>query len=232
MRISRSKVELYIECPRCFYLDVVLKKRRPSTFPLNLNNAIDTLIKREFDIYRERGIPHPLQKEELSGFLPAKHNMLDIWRNLQKGGLAFDNLDHGCTYFGVIDDLWINNNGQFAIVDYKSTAKHKPVLEIPEWASGYQRQLSFYCYLLKKNGFSTYNKGFLVYSTALTGESRFDDQLKFSTNIVTVDIEYDWIDSTLDSMQNTIHSKGIPEKSENCKYCNFIEQINSVTSFE
>jgi hypothetical protein len=232
MRLSRSKVELYIECPRCFYLDVVLKKGRPSNFPLNLNNAVDTLIRREFDIYRDMGAQHPLQRLNMLGFRPAKHNMLDMWRNVQRGGLGFFNPDHGCTYFGVIDDLWINNNGQFAIVDYKSTAKDKPVLEIPEWATGYQRQLSFYSYLLRKNGFSTYEMGFLVYSTACTGESRFDDQLKFSTNIISVDIEDNWIDSTLDSMQSTIRSKKIPSKTENCKYCNYIEQINLVTSVE
>jgi hypothetical protein len=64
MRLSRSKIELYNECPRCFYFDVVLKKSRPSNFPLNLNNVVDILLKREFDLYREKGISHLVQKGE------------------------------------------------------------------------------------------------------------------------------------------------------------------------
>jgi hypothetical protein len=74
-------------------------------------------------------------------------------------------------------------------VDYKSTAKVNPVIEIPAWAINYKRQLSFYSYLLKKNELEMFDKGFLLYSTALTSEARFDDHLKFSTNIILVDIE-------------------------------------------
>jgi hypothetical protein len=221
MRLSRSKIELYIECPRCFYFDVVLKKSRPSSFPLNLNNAIDVLLKKEFDIYREMAVPHPIQKNELSDFLPAKHHMLDAWRNVQKGGLSFENPKVGFTYFGVIDDLWVNSKGQFAIVDYKSTAKQKPVLEIPEWASGYTRQLSFYNYLLKKNGIVSCNMGFLVYSTALTSELRFENQLKFSTNAISLELKDEWIEPTLDSIQVLLKNKIIPEQTESCKYCRF-----------
>ena len=221
MRLSRSKIELYIECPRCFYFDVVLKKSRPSSFPLNLNNAIDVLLKREFDNYREMALPHPIQKDDLSDFLPAKYHMLDIWRNVQKGGLSFENPKDGCTYFGIIDDLWVNSKGQFAIVDYKSTAKQKPVLEIPEWASGYARQLSFYNYLLKKNGVESCNMGFLVYSTALTSELSFENQLKFSTNAISLELDDEWIEPTFDSIQVLLKNNIIPEHSESCKYCRF-----------
>lgn len=88
MRLSRSKIELYIECPTCFYFDVELKKSRPSSFALNLNNTIDILLKREFNNYREMALPYPILKDQLSDFLPVKYHMLDIRRNAQKGGLS------------------------------------------------------------------------------------------------------------------------------------------------
>jgi hypothetical protein len=47
--LSRSKVELYLNCPRCFYLDRRLGIGRPSGPPFNLNSAVDALLKREFD---------------------------------------------------------------------------------------------------------------------------------------------------------------------------------------
>jgi len=53
--LSRSKVDLFISCPRCFYLDRRLGIARPPGFPFNLNSAVDTLLKNEFDEYRRSG---------------------------------------------------------------------------------------------------------------------------------------------------------------------------------
>ena len=58
-KVSRSKIELFMQCPRCFWLDVRLKITRPSSPPFNINKAIDELLKREFDSFREAGKPHP-----------------------------------------------------------------------------------------------------------------------------------------------------------------------------
>ena len=62
-RLSRSKVELFLSCPRCFYLDRRLGISRPASFPFNLNSAVDTLLKAEFDQYREAREPHPYMTE-------------------------------------------------------------------------------------------------------------------------------------------------------------------------
>jgi hypothetical protein len=58
--LSRSKVELFMDCPRCFYLDRRLGIARPAGFPFNLNSAVDALLKREFDRYRAEGVAHPM----------------------------------------------------------------------------------------------------------------------------------------------------------------------------
>ncbi|HSD56172.1 MAG TPA: hypothetical protein VLA92_03400, partial [Candidatus Saccharimonadales bacterium] len=58
-KVSRSKIELYKQCPRCFWLDVRLKIKQPSGPPFNINKAIDELFKKEFDGYRTKGEPHP-----------------------------------------------------------------------------------------------------------------------------------------------------------------------------
>ena len=59
--LSRSRVDNFLECSRCFYLANRLGIARPSTFPFNLNNAVDGLLKNEFDGYREKQKPHPIQ---------------------------------------------------------------------------------------------------------------------------------------------------------------------------
>ena len=59
-KLSRSKIDLFMQCRTCFYIDNRLGISRPPGFPFNLNSAVDALLKKEFDIYREKGEPHPL----------------------------------------------------------------------------------------------------------------------------------------------------------------------------
>ena len=59
-KLSRSKIDLFLECPRCFYFDRRLGVGRPPGFPFALNSAVDHLLKLEFDIHRKDGTKHPL----------------------------------------------------------------------------------------------------------------------------------------------------------------------------
>jgi hypothetical protein len=76
-KISRSKIDLFIECPRCFYLDRRLGVGRPPGFPFSLNSAVDALLKQEFDAYRAKGEAHPLQKTYGIDAIPIPHDELD-----------------------------------------------------------------------------------------------------------------------------------------------------------
>ena len=51
-KISRSKIDLFLNCPKCFYLDRRLGINQPPSFPFSLNAAVDLLLKKEFDTYR------------------------------------------------------------------------------------------------------------------------------------------------------------------------------------
>ena len=75
--LSRTKVDLFIECPRCFYLDRRLGIARPAGFPFNLNSAVDALLKKEFDAYRAKGEPHPFMVEAGLNAVPHAHPQLD-----------------------------------------------------------------------------------------------------------------------------------------------------------
>ncbi|MDO8571096.1 MAG: hypothetical protein Q7R79_00265, partial [bacterium] len=61
-KISRSKIDLFLSCPRCFYLDRRLGVGRPPGFPFSLNSAVDALLKKEFDFHRANQSAHPLMK--------------------------------------------------------------------------------------------------------------------------------------------------------------------------
>ena len=58
-KLSRSKIENFMSCQRCFYIDRRLGVGQPPGFPFNINSAVDGLLKKEFDHYREIKEPHP-----------------------------------------------------------------------------------------------------------------------------------------------------------------------------
>ncbi|MFA5767610.1 MAG: hypothetical protein WC919_06835 [Candidatus Paceibacterota bacterium] len=59
-KLSRSKIDLFLDCPRCFYYDRRLGVGRPPGYPFSLNSAVDALLKQEFDVHRANGTKHPL----------------------------------------------------------------------------------------------------------------------------------------------------------------------------
>lgn len=221
MKLSRSKIELFLDCPRCFFLDVVRRVHRPPGFPFTLNNAVDLLLKREFDAYRSLKQPHPLQVQNGIDLFPSEDVRLDQWRNALAGGIDYVHPTHSCTYFGAIDDLWVNPMGQVAVVDYKATAADTPVSQLPVWAVGYRRQLSFYSWLLRKNGADVLDTAYLVYATASTQRYRFDGRLDFDLRLVPLTTDESWIEPTLESIQEILKLSSPPSSSSHCKYCRF-----------
>ena len=220
-KLSRSKIELFIDCPVCFFLDVKHKISRPSSFPFTLNNAVDELMKREFDLYREKQTPHPIQLSSKLDFLPANDSRLELWRNAFAGGLSYTDAQNDTTYFGVIDDLWVNSKGEYAIVDYKATANHKPVDVLPSWATSYQRQLEFYTWLLKLNGLKISSQAFIVYATADKTLESFNNELKFHLRLLELSTDLSWIDPTLKEIDSVLTSDTIPQSTKSCKYCSY-----------
>jgi len=114
LSLSRSKVELFLQCPRCFWLDVKAKVKQPPGFPFNLNSAVDHLLKNEFDRYRGGSIVPPrLQREGLS-LVPAAHPELPRWRH-NFTGVRVSHGSTGITFYGAIDDLWVDAQGLMRI---------------------------------------------------------------------------------------------------------------------
>mgnify|MGYP001330069471 CR=1 FL=1 len=123
-KVSRTKIELFIDCPRCFYLDRRCGVRRPPGFSFNLNSAVDKLLKKEFDQYREKNEPHPLIIQNDIDAVPHQIETLNTWRS-NRTGVQYHHVPTNLFLFGAIDDLWINSANEMIIVDYKATSKEK-----------------------------------------------------------------------------------------------------------
>jgi hypothetical protein len=64
---------------------------------------------------------------------------------------------------GGVDDMWINHQGEYIVVDYKATSKKTEVTLDADWQIGYKRQMEIYQWLFGKNGYKVSNTGYFVY---------------------------------------------------------------------
>ncbi|MFC1788094.1 PD-(D/E)XK nuclease family protein [Patescibacteria group bacterium] len=227
-KLSRSKITLFQECPKCFYLDNKLGTKRPPGYPFNLNSAVDSLLKQEFDVHRAKGTKHPLQKQYKLDMVPAKHEKIDEWRENFKG-VQYLHEPTGMTVSGAIDDLWQNKKGEYVVVDYKATAKSEPVTALDQdWHSGYKRQMEIYQWLLRANGLKTSNTGYFVYCTGQKDAKAFDSKIEFDVHLIPYKGDDSWIEPTLLKIKKCLNSKKIPKSGSDCDYCKYREAANKV----
>ena len=182
-KLSRSKLDLFLECPRCFYLDRRLGVGRPPGFPFSLNSAVDTLLKKEFDIHRAKGSVHPLMKAYGVEAVPFNHEEIDEWRENFKG-VQFHHEMTNLIITGAIDDVWINPQKELLVVDYKSTSKEGEVTLDADWQIGYKRQMEIYKWLLRQKGFKVSKTGYFVYVNGRTDLEAFDGRLEFDVKLI------------------------------------------------
>jgi hypothetical protein len=227
IKISRSKIDLFLECPRCFYLDIQKKIKRPPGFPFNLNNAVDSLLKKEFDRHREDGTKHPIQIEFGVDAIPANHPMIDKWRQSMQHGVIYQDIERDLHIYGGIDDLWINSEGEYHVVDYKATAKDSPVTELADWTAGYKRQMEVYQWLLRKNGLKVSNTAYFVYCTGNNSADSFNNKIEFHSHIIPYEGNDSWIDQTINDLHICLSNPRIPSKNETCQYCNLFGKLYS-----
>lgn len=221
-KISRSKIDLFLECPRCFYLDRRLGTSRPPGYPFALNSAVDHLLKLEFDIHRSNGDTHPLIEKYGVDAKPVAHDDLDEWRENFKGVQHL----HEATNLiitGAIDDLWINSKDEYIVVDYKSTSKNEDISSLDkDWQIGYKRQMEVYQWLLRQKGYTVSNTGYFVYCNGRTDMKAFDGKLDFDVTLIAYEGNDGWVDSTVLDIKKCLDGE-IPESAEDCDYCAFVD---------
>ncbi len=221
-KLSRSKIDMFIECPRCFFLDRRLGIKRPSMPPFTLNSAVDFLLKKEFDTHRAKGTAHPLMKQYNLPLVPFKHPQIDEWRE-NFVGVQYLHKETNFLVFGAVDDLWVDEQGTIHVVDYKATAKEKPVTELEDtqWHDQYRRQMEIYQWLLKNNGLTVSNTGYFVYVTGSKDKETFDGKLEFAVHVIPYTGKNDWIDGILVKAKKCLDADKIPKESGTCEYCRY-----------
>ncbi len=229
-KLSRSKIDLFMNCPKCFYLDNKLGIKRPPGFPFNLNSAVDALLKKEFDAYRAEGKPHPIMVENGVDAVPFQHEKMDDWRDALHAGVQFLHEPTGFLVTGAVDDVWVKPDGELIVVDYKATSKQDEIMALDQdWQIGYKRQSEVYEWLLRQNGFKVSDTAYFVYANGDTEKEVFGDKLEFVTKLIPYTGNADWVEPTLMEMKECLESDEVPECGEDCDYCRYRDAVGDVS---
>jgi len=225
-KLSRSRLENFINCPRCFYLDRRLGIEPPGTPPFTLNSAVDGLLKKEFDIYRSKKIPHPLMEKYKINAVPFAHPMMDEWRENFKG-VQVHHRPTNLIISGAVDDLWVDPKGELFVVDYKSTSTSGPITLDGEYRQAFKRQMEIYQWLLRQLEFKVSDVGYFVYCNADKAKESFDGRLEFAMEVIPYRGEGSWIENTIIAAHDCLQKDAPPDCSAKCEYCHYRQAVSA-----
>lgn len=227
-RLSRSKIDLFLNCPRCFYLDRRLGVGQPPGYPFSLNSAVDRLLKKEFDLHRAQGTAHPLMKNYGIDAVPLDHPQMDEWRDALSGGVQCLHPETNLLITGGVDDVWVNSKGEFIVVDYKATSKDGKVNLDADWQIGYKRQVEIYQWLFRKNDFKVSDTAYFVYCNGNADKEAFDAKLEFDISVLPYQGKTGWVDQTINELHQCLVSEDLPASGNDCDYCKYREAAQEV----
>ncbi|MFH1178501.1 MAG: PD-(D/E)XK nuclease family protein, partial [bacterium] len=227
-KVSRSKIDLFSECQRCAYLDMRLGVKRPSMPAFTLNNAVDELLKREFDTHRAQKTTHPLLKKYGLDAVPLADERMEEWRDALRRGIAYLHVPTNILVRGGIDDVWVNPAGEFIIVDYKATSKKEGPSSEEDLYDSYKRQMEIYQWLFRRNEFNVSPAGYFVYVNGKSDAKAFDAKLEFDIEIIPYTGSDSWVEPAIYDLKKMLMSDDIPPigiafGGGPCDYCTYRE---------
>ena len=246
--ISRSRFNEFLTCPRCFYLKTNRGFISPSIPGFTLNALTDTLLKKEFDICRNKQVPHHiLIKNNLSHIVPYKtkkikdnngneKSLIDVWRDSLHGGIKHRFKDTNIMLQGGIDDVWFNTKTEeLIVVDYKSQQDNNEVSQDTyfkkPYKEGYKIQMDFYAYLLKSLGYKVSSDSYLYICNAKEiGE--FNGKMLFDEILIHYKVNTDYHEDKIQKMIDIMNSEKVPDSNESCENCAYARQRSAIDKLQ
>lgn len=160
-KLSPSRLNLFRECPRCFWLRVRKKKERPNRpFP-SLPSGMDRKLKDYFDRYREREeLPPELEDRCPDLQLLGDTGLLERARDWRREPV-WNDPETGASLRGGVDDLLETPADSLVVLDYK-TRGYPPSGDsgVPAY---YERQVNLYSLILEETNYRTAGYGLVLY---------------------------------------------------------------------
>ena len=213
LTLSPSSLSIFLDCPKCFWLDKNKNIKRPRGIFPSLPKGMDSVIKTYFDRYRVKNEMPPEVKDILPGKLFSDMSRLEKWRSWFQTDLCYEDKTVNASLSGALDDC-LTEDGFYIPLDYKTRGAEL----IDDPVKYYQNQLDCYCLILNSSGFKTKGIAYLLYFWPLevfeNGMIKFKvEPIRIETNINSAKrLFYDAV---------TCLNQNIPIASPNCEYCNY-----------
>ena len=228
-KLSRSGIDSFIKCQRCFYLNRVGNIKDIGMPGFSLNSAHDELMKKELDTYREKAEAHPYMESLNKNLIPFQHEKMEEWRNNFKG-IAYHHKKTDLIITGAIDDVWIDTDtNELVIVEYKSTSTQSEIdlNDGTPWKEQYKRQIDIYQWLFRMNGFEVSDDSVFLYSNGIKTVEKFNDVMKFKTYVLEYKGSTDWVEPKIIEIKKVLDQTSIPSLNEECETCSYVESVQA-----
>ncbi len=219
-KLSPSALHLFLDCPRCFWLEKNKNIKRPRGIFPSLPGGMDRVIKNYFDAYRKKkALPPELQIPDFHGAeLFEDQKQLDLWREWRTG-LIYKSPD-GSQLSGALDELMVKS-GKYIPFDYKT--KGSPATE-ESAVKYYQHQLDSYALMLEANGLHTWDYGFLLYFSPKGVKER--GQVEFEIQPIRISLDPKRAKKMFEDALALLNAE-LPSSLPTCEYCAWLRHFKT-----
>jgi CRISPR/Cas system-associated exonuclease Cas4 (RecB family) len=216
IRLSPSSTNVFLDCPRCFWLEKNRKIKRPrGPFP-SLPNGMDREIKRYYDRCRAEGMLPSELAGRVSGVLFPDQVLMKKWRHYKSTPLKYVCPETGAILSGALDDCLVDG-GILTPLDYKT--KGGALKEADIIGTYYQNQMNSYELMLAASGYGTRGEGVLVYY--YPAEVRESGITQFTVEPVILKTDPEDAKGVVLRAAQCWRSPEPPEPNPGCEYCNY-----------
>lgn len=210
-KLSPSSLNLMEDCPRCFWLYINKKIRRPSGPMAGIVMKIESVVKSYFNQYRELGELPPIIAKQVKGTLAV-----DMPKTL------YYTEENGIKLSGRSDDYLELENGEILPFDHKTKAKEPE----PKPHPAYKLQLDVYSYLLQMNDYNKTNEAYLAFYYP-DNEYELHKGMNINCKVINIVTNPARVKKLVKKAYKVLNGP-IPKPSDNCEYCKWIEETLKV----
>lgn len=198
--LSPSKLNLFVDCPRCFWLHVKKNIKRPEGPMAGVLTKMDSIVKHYFEKYRDKGELPPIIKGKVKGRL-AKGMPKTLYYTF--GDFVVR---------GLPDDYLELDDNVIVPLDHK-TSRGKSAEETHK---AHVLQMDVYSFLLKVNNYKTTNKAYLAYY--YPDDCDIHDGLDICCTVTEIKTNPDNAKKIIDDAIKVLNGK-MPNPSSECGFC-------------
>lgn len=210
IKISPSSLNLYRDCPRCFWLQLNEGVRRPEPPSSTVPMGVDLTLKVYFDEWRKTtGVP-PLLSGKLPGRLLKDEALIAKFRSRS---FEWYDKEVGAYFTGILDDALELEEKYIVPLDNK-TRGFPP----KEPHAAHVVQMSAYTLILRENGFTTKNLAYLIYWFLNHKSFEMKAPLDFNVAIEEVRTDPDRVLSLFREAATSLRGE-LPPPSAECAFC-------------